>query len=448
MDNSAEMTAIVGATVIDGNGGTPIHDSVILVKDERIVAVGDTSLEIPKQASRIPASGKFAVPGLMTACSYLTDCVSTTMLIRYEGRYDEVAIEAAQLTLKGGVTTVFDGWGPRDALIKARDRINQGHVPASRIYLAGYMVGVDGPFSRGMVPQYRVAVPEPFAARVDSIFQLNIGQVLTRLAPERVREEVRNYVNSGIDFLTYSLVDHLAFEFIAFSPRVQRLIVEEAHRAKLPVLGGAVTTGEALALGLDAGLDIVTVSTHLPLSLTNETLELVAKRRMPFTCRFETAETVEWYRSRGNTASLAYVEAGLATSRQLLGASAVPLLAAPGKVSTEDELTVQTAASPPVRGYGVLGDSHFYQLLAMRDFGMTPMDVLMAATKNVAVAYHVDKDLGTLERGKIADLVVLDGNPLADVEHYRSIHLVMKGGRIIDREALPTQRLITAPRQA
>jgi len=93
----------------------------------------------------------------------------------------------------------------------------------------------------------------------------------------------------------------------------------------------------------------------------------------------------------------------------------------------------------------VLGSSHFWWLQAAQEKGMAPMAALMAATRNVARAFRLDKDLGTLERGRLADLVVLDRNPLEGAENYRSISIVMKEGRIIDRDALPTQKLLTAP---
>jgi imidazolonepropionase-like amidohydrolase len=79
---------------------------------------------------------------------------------------------------------------------------------------------------------------------------------------------------------------------------------------------------------------------------------------------------------------------------------------------------------------------------------MNPMATLMAATRNVARAFKVDKDLGTLEPGKFADLLILDKNPLEDAANYRSISLVMKEGHIVDRNALPTQRLLTVPLQS
>ncbi len=73
------------------------------------------------------------------------------------------------------------------------------------------------------------------------------------------------------------------------------------------------------------------------------------------------------------------------------------------------------------------------------------MDALLAATRNIADAYGKANDLGTLEPGKRADLVILDANPLVDVHNYGRITEVMKDGVVIDRAALPTNRLISEP---
>jgi len=72
------------------------------------------------------------------------------------------------------------------------------------------------------------------------------------------------------------------------------------------------------------------------------------------------------------------------------------------------------------------------------------MDALLAATRNVARAYHVDDELGTLEKGKWADLLILGANPLENPAHYRCIDLVMKAGRVVDLNALPSRKVLTA----
>ena len=91
----------------------------------------------------------------------------------------------------------------------------------------------------------------------------------------------------------------------------------------------------------------------------------------------------------------------------------------------------------------ILGEGHFNWLKAMDQKGLNPMENLLAATRNIARAYKVDKDLGTLEKGKIADLLILDKNPLKNVENYRNIHLVMKEGKVVDRTILPLKPILT-----
>jgi predicted amidohydrolase YtcJ len=88
---------------------------------------------------------------------------------------------------------------------------------------------------------------------------------------------------------------------------------------------------------------------------------------------------------------------------------------------------------------------HFAWFMAMEEKGCASMEMLRAATRNIAMAYGQGGDLGTLQPGKIADLLILDRNPLARAVNYRSIDKIIKDGKVIDREALPTNPILTRP---
>jgi imidazolonepropionase-like amidohydrolase len=439
--------AIVGGTLVDGNGGAPIEDAVILIDGKRIIAVGDGSTQVPPHAKKIAATGKFVIPGLMAPHTYLVDGSVLATTILYEGRYDECVIEAAQLALKGGVTTVFDAWGPRDPLIKARNAVNEGRVSAARIHLCGNWVGLGGPYSEDMRPQYKEAVGDPFAARINSLWESNVGQNLPGMSPEEVRQEVRSYVQSGVDFLSYVVNVHRrgAYQHIVFSPRLQQVIVEEAHHAGLPVQAIHITTGEGLHLALGAGADIMLLCPLGGRPLSSETVALIAQRAVPCVVLPNTASQLEWHRQHTrDPVVLGLEETKDLDARALIRAGAVLLPGLSGEVLSADTLNWWKGDSGPPDSFLQLGEGHVPSLRALQEKGMKPMDALMAATRNTARAFKLDKDLGALERGKLADLVILDRNPLQSPENYLSVWLVMKEGKVIDRDALPTQRLLTA----
>jgi hypothetical protein len=138
-----------------------------------------------------------------------------------------------------------------------------------------------------------------------------------------------------------------------------------------------------------------------------------------------------------------------ANCRRLLEVGALLLLANDGSLwgpeLASDPRFAKSWFAPGEDNLTALDDGHFAWFKAMEEMHMAPMEMLKAATHNIAVAYGKEKELGTLTAGKIADLVILDQDPLQSAEHYRSIHMVIKDGRIIDREALPSTRVLTNP---
>lgn len=447
MNGKDELVAIVGGTIIDGNGDKPIEDGVILIEGKRITAVGGKWISVPSQAMKIEASGKYVIPGLMDANVHLVVDYFALTIVRYEGRYDELAIEAAQIALKNGVTTVFDSWGPREYLVKARDAVDAG-VIASRIYLAGTIVGLGGPFSEDFFPQGREVLLEGFTDRINALWQENVGPELMWMSPDQVRQRVREYAHRDIDFLKYAVTGHgfKYSQYIQFSPRVQQVIVEEAHRAGMPVQTHT-TSNEGLHLAIQAGVDLLQHGAWTgPERMPAETVELIAERQIPCALLANTIHALNWYREKAKaTPFLKVFEIADLNERALLNAGANILLSTDSGVYSSNTLNSSLWRDwvPPRECLLYLGEGHFNWLLAVEQKGMKPMDALLACTRNIARAYRADKDLGTLEKGKYADLLILDRNPLESAHNYRSISLVMKEGSIVDRDSLPTRKLLT-----
>ena len=175
----AQTLAITGATIIDGTGKAPLANGVVVITDGRIAAVGALGeVAIPDGAKRIDARGKYVIPGLMDANVHLalSHNMNLEAVLRYEDHFDQIALEAAQLALKSGLTTVFDTWGPRVPLVKARDLIKRGEAPGSRIYLARTIIGWDGVmdnfFPAGTLDQ----LSQPTAARLIEMYGQGVGR--------------------------------------------------------------------------------------------------------------------------------------------------------------------------------------------------------------------------------------------------------------------------------
>jgi imidazolonepropionase-like amidohydrolase len=451
----AGVVALVGGTIIDGTGRAPIKDGVVIIAGARIGVVGDRSTPVPPDAKEIPVSGKFIIPGFCASTLLISDYFGVATLIRFEGRYDELALEAAQIALQSGITTVFEAYGPRDDLIKLRTAINDGKAIGPRIYLCGGWIGCDGPFSADQNNSYTQALAPDVATRINARWECNVAGRLTSMSASEVRGEIRRYIDTGVDYLRVLVNVHRyvdgAHRFFQFSPRVLGAIVDEAHRSGLVVHGNCMYSEEGVWTALDAGIDLPELA-FMSRPLSTDLVELLARRQVTWSIDPFRRQEMEWFERRlknetseWTRANKSMVEDKPLNERAVLRAGVPVMLSMGGFLLSADSL------NHPIRKTGVPGDrmllgkQHFNTLLGAQDIGMKPMEALQAATRNVARAYRVDQDLGTLERGKFADLLILDRNPLEDAENYRSIGVVMKAGKFIDREALPTQRLLSAP---
>ncbi len=438
-----DLKAVVGGTVIDGTGCPPVQDGVVLVRGERIEAVGRAT--VPDDAEVIDASGQFVIPGLMDANVHLL-FPPPDVALEFEGRWDELIEEGAQLALKGGVTTVFDTWGALEPLVAVRDRINRGEVPGSRMFVAGNIVGQGGLLSPDMFDVADVFGPDTLE-RVNRQFEQGVGADLLWLSPEQVRERVAEYIErSGIDFVKYLSSAHLQYQLIAFSGLAQRAIVEEGHKAGLTVQAHS-TSVESLRMQLEAGSDILQHGDITGLEpIPDETLKTIVETQVPTAALMCTEAYMSWIEEQGTPLMRrTHNRVQDDNDRRLIDAGARLLLTTDGFVSGPRVLAHplralwRDAVDSPTK----LGESHFLWLDAVIERGMAPMDALLAGTRNVAEAYGQAADLGTLEPGKRADLLVLAADPLADPKNYRRITHLLKDGALVDRDALPVRRILS-----
>lgn len=437
---------IQGGTIYDGTGAEGVEGCAILIEAGAIAAIGKRD-DFPQRpySEVIDASGKYLIPGLMDTNVHLAAPLLLEDIVRYESQYELIIAEAAQAALKNGLTTVFDTWGPRRALMSVRDRINTAQIFGSRIFCAGNIIGLGGPFSENFFPEFEKLASPSLIERVNELYAEDVGAELTWMCPEQVGNVIRRYASTGIDFVKYASTDHKVpngySSYLTFSPEVQRVIVEAAHRAGLTAQAHS-TSVEGLRIAAEAGCDIIQHANLTgPTCIPESTFALLRDRKTACTVLPFTTQRRAWILERGGPLlQRLYSHESMDVNVRNLITSGVPLLLCTDSMYFSAEALSNPSAEATVAGeenlYS-LGTGHFHWFKAMQERGLSPMEGLKAATHNIAVAMHKDKDLGSLEAGRRADIVILNKDPMQSPDNYSSIYAVIKDGSRVDRSALP-----------
>ena len=470
----APVTAIVGATVIDGNGGAPIRDAAIVISGSRITAIGPrASVTIPAGATEIDATGRWVVPGFIDTNVHLSlyggQNERYETMVRYQPRFDDIVLEAAQIDLSYGITTVRDSYGALVPLTRVRDRINRGEAVGTRIFAAGNILGWSGPYSFSFS---RVMGPLTlFQEQMNDFIAQGGGEELMNMTPDELRKAINAYVDRGPDFLKYGGTSHFSEPtFIGFSTDAQKAIVEEGHRRGRFVETHS-TSIEGLRESLSAGIDgiqhpelldgrdlpddiITTIKTRgvicsmLMSTITGPAWQRHLKTREEALKKAAEAKKDAKQPAREQTTAekrKAAADAGddLESRRK----NAIALIRA-GAIVTPGTDSYWAAAPELTRTPKMPDQDHgMGTILAIEGFvelGMTPAQAITAGTKNGSIAARGQKDFGTLEPGKFADLVILTADPLADIHNIQQVASVMKEGKVIDRATLPQVRVLSA----
>jgi imidazolonepropionase-like amidohydrolase len=467
---------IAGASLIDGTGNAPVTDAVIVIRDGGIVAAGSrAAVTIPAGAAIVDAKGKFVVPGLIDTNVHLSLYGGVNeryeTLAKYHPRQGEIVLEAAQLQLKYGVTTVRDSYGVLPPLVAVRDRIAAGQAIGPRILAAGNIVGWGGPYSISfsLIREQGLTL---FQEQMNDEVSQGVGEDMVDMSVDEVRAAIRAYLDKGPDFIKFGGTAHFTRPaFIGFSPEAQKAIVEEAH-ARNRVAETHATTADGLRLSIDAGIDLIQ---HPELLGTRELPEALVRaivdKRIVCSMLVNTITGAAWTKhlkdrdeaarkraeaekkgaaaERTRTAAerrQRAVEDGVEldmrrkNAQRLIAAGAVVTIGTDNYWAAAPEFSRTPKPETQDHGIGtILGIEGLVEL------GMTPGQAIVAATRNGAIASRGLEQFGTIQAGKRADLLVLDADPLADVRNLRRISMIYRDGRLIDRDRLPETRVLSRP---
>ena len=434
---AGEILALTGASIIDGNGGPPLEDGVIIVRGQKISAIGP-SPAIPATARVIDLAGKTLLPGLIDAHIHIGGSGGGSVDPR---EFTPTAVENSLLSyLKFGVTSVYD-MAAHPTLISMKSALASDELVGPRLYGNGFGITAPGSHPIRLITELGLLdYLGPFYFQVDSV--ADAREAVGKISAEQV---------DGIKIF-HSRVEAGTTRFDAdmdkLSPDILQVLIEEAHAHKLKVYAHTSFPSEAKEF-VAAGGDVVVHSIHMAETGANDVFELMAAgdvAYIPTLAVFEGNYTLEpdlflstqlhdkvWdvllaSITAPNSVALAYRNVpGLTNDRKH------SLEVSMANLGRALEAGVRIAMGSDAGNAGMLhGATVLRELQLMHEAGMTPMQVIVAATRNGAEVIGQGQNLGTLEVGKLADIIVVNGDPLADLSALVNVELVILNGNIIE----------------
>lgn len=421
----AQMTALVGGTMVDGFGSKPLYNSVILIQGEKIVKVGRVGeVVIPKEAKVISTEGMTVMPGLWDMHVHLMINGHSDYAYwdkKYLPLLEKVIMPAsAHQLLMAGVTSARDLGGPLKESIAVRDAINKGTIPGATMY-------VSGPFL-----QHR---PYPGTEQ----FRWGINGV------DDAREKVRTLAKAGVDVIKLIDQDEMT-EAEVFA------IVDEAHKNKLKVAGHSHRPDE-IRIGLKAGVDNfehtgLSSAPGYPEDILDAIKERTAKMNMGplfWTPTVEGLYNFEEVRDNPEKVDdpswhldlpdsiVADIKNSLKHPEQLPYFQLTPIR----RPTLENKfkqlqkagvvLLIGTDSGIPLKFHS---QSTWNELdVWVRVMGVDPIQAIKSATYWPAFFMGVDQKTGTISEGKDADIIAVRGDALKYINLLQRVDMVIKKGK-------------------
>ncbi len=395
------QTAFVGATIIDGNGGTPIEDGILLIQNGRVTAVGTRAqVPIPEKATVRDVNGKTIMPGIINAHGHVGDTKGIE-----GGHYSaENIIDNLAIYARYGITTVVSLGGDQREAVPLRAVRDTAATQRARLFIA--------------------------------------GAVITGKTPAEAVAGVDQNDRMGVDFMKIRVDDNLGTT-PKMSEEVYRAVIRRSHELGYKIATHMYSLDDAKKL-LAAGSDLLAHSVR-DQPVDAEFIELIKQKKVGY-CPTLTRELSAYV--YGDTAAFFTdpfftKEYDRATIQPLLDpdrqakirdsrSASIYQRQLPTAMANLKKLTDQgvpivfgTDSGIPTR---FMGYFEHLEMEMMAEAGLTPMQIIVSATKNAA-EYLALPDLGTLTPRHHADFLILNADPLADIRNVRQIDGVFIGGK-------------------
>jgi imidazolonepropionase-like amidohydrolase len=393
-------TLLTDGTLIDCTGAPPLPNAAVLVEDERIADIGPRDQVVARNGGDhqlVELHGGTLLPGLWDAHLHLGGTVppwGAQFANESETAYACRSVQKAQENLLAGITAARTMTDRFNADLHVKAAIDAGHVVGPRLFVSGESL-----WTR------TAAGPDEFRRRVRTALRAGI-------------DHVKIFATSGIPYRTKVTTTLLSFEEV-------RAAVEEAHKWDRPVSVHAVGD-EGVIMAADAGAD----SVEHAFVVSEAGIEAMVRNNTTFSPQL--AVTAAWnerfMRDAGCFPEWMIVNA-MAASEVHHAMFAKAVAAGLKMVAGVDNLPRVPLFFGIERYEGK--PALVAELRFMIQGGLSPMEALKAATINPAQLSRVDDRLGTVEKGKLADLIVVEGDPLTNLDALHDLRLIMKGGKIV-----------------
>src|SRR5215471_11238530 len=423
---SHAQTAVVlrGARVIDGAGGDLLDNSAIVIRDGRIAAIGPAqSTTTPADAETIDYSGKTIIPGLISAHSHVV--IFFVLSAAPENYNRDFILQQLKQLEAYGVTTLMSLGLNGPLFYELRAELHAGSVPGADLFGADQGIGV----LNGQPSAAVVRVADNQISRPDSV--------------EMARQSIREMAARKTDMVKIWLDDASGALPVKVKPEVYTAVIDEAHKNGLRVAAHIYDLNDAKAI-VRAGVDVIAHGVR-DKPVDAEFIDMMKARSVWYIStivldytNFVLADQPQWMREcfvqralhsavRAQFDDPEYRERTLASPATAKNRAAVTTNKHNLKAVHDAGIGVGFGSDSGV-GLRIPGVAEHLELALMVEAGLTPMQAITNATANAAALLKLD-DRGVLASGKLADLVVLESDPTADISNSRKIHAVWHRGK-------------------